>query len=161
VPSTNPDSLTRKLTIKPDSPFYGWIEQELARRFDYVCCDSLEQFRRERQAVTRAGQVKSGGERHEKDDRHRLDDRGRYVLGWSNEGKIAALEKRAQSLEKDMRAAAARIAEVQAELKRLSGADHQSGPDRRIPRLPGAGLAAAGGGHRQSGSGARTAGSRF
>lgn len=118
APGTNPDSLTRKLTLKPDSPFYGWIERELAKRFDYVCCDTLEQFRRERQAVTRAGQVKSGGERHEKDDRHRLDDRSRYVLGWSNEGKIAALEHRAQSLEKDMQAAAARIAEAQAELKR-------------------------------------------
>ena len=118
--ATNPDSLTRKLIIKPDSPFYGWIEQELAKRFDYVCCDSLEQFRRERQAVTRAGQVKAGGERHEKDDRHRLDDSSRYVLGWSNEGKIAALENRAHSLEKVMQAAAARIAEVQAELKRIS-----------------------------------------
>ncbi|MDP2443347.1 ATP-binding protein [Rhodoferax sp.] len=117
---TNPDSLARKLSIKPDSPFYAWIEQELARRFDTVCCDTLEQFRRERQAVTRAGQVKAGGERHEKDDRHRLDDRSRYVLGWSNEGKIAALEMRAQSLEQDMQAAAARIAEAQAELKRLS-----------------------------------------
>jgi uncharacterized protein YPO0396 len=121
APSTNPDSLTRKLTLKPDSPFYGWIEQELSKRFDYVCCETLEQFRRERQAVTRAGQVKSGGERHEKDDRHRLDDRSRYVLGWSNEAKIAALEKRAQSLEKDMQAAAARIAEAQMELQRLSG----------------------------------------
>jgi uncharacterized protein YPO0396 len=120
TPATNPDSLTRKLTLKPDSPFYGWIEQELAKRFDYVCCESLEQFRRERQAVTRAGQVKSGGERHEKDDRHRLDDRSRYVLGWSNEGKIAALENRAHLLEKVMQAAAARIAEVQAELKRIS-----------------------------------------
>lgn len=118
APGTNPDSLTRKLTLKPDSPFYGWIERELAKRFDYVCCDTLEQFRRERQAVTRAGQVKSGGERHEKDDRHRLDDRSRYVLGWSNEGKIAALEHRARSLEQDMQAAAARIAEAQAELKR-------------------------------------------
>lgn len=119
-PETSPDSLARKLTLKPDSRFYGWLEQELARRFDYVCCDSLDQFRRERQAVTRAGQVKTGGERHEKDDRHRLDDRSRYVLGWSNEGKVAALENRARALENDMQAAAARIAEAQAELKRLS-----------------------------------------
>ncbi len=120
MPDMNPDSLPRKLTLKPDSPFYGWIERELAKRFDYICCDNLDQFRRERQAVTRAGQVKAGGERHEKDDRHRLDDRSRYVLGWSNEGKIAALESRALSLEKDMQAAAARIAEAQAELKRVS-----------------------------------------
>ncbi len=120
APGTNPDTLPRKLTIKPDSPFYAWVEQELAKRFDYVCCDSLDQFRRERQAVTRAGQIKSGGDRHEKDDRHRLDDRSRYVLGWSNEGKIAALETQARLLEKAMQAAAARIAEAQGELKRLT-----------------------------------------
>ena len=39
-----------------------------------------------------AGQIKAPGERHEKDDRHRLDDRSRYVLGWTNTAKIAALE---------------------------------------------------------------------
>jgi len=120
-PSTNPDSLARKLSIKPDSPFYAWIEQELARRFDTVCCDTLEQFRRERQAVTRAGQVKAGGERHEKDDRHRLDDRSRYVLGWSNEGKIAALEKRAHALQVEMQKIGKLIAEAQAEQTRLQG----------------------------------------
>lgn len=119
LPSLNPDSLVRKLSIKPDSPFYAWIEQELARRFDYICCETLEQFRRERQAVTRAGQIKAGGERHEKDDRHRLDDRSRYVLGWSNEGKIAALEKRARSLEAGMQAAAVRIGETQTEHSRV------------------------------------------
>ncbi len=119
LPSTNPDSLVRKLSIKPDSPFYAWIEQELARRFDYACCETLEQFRRERQAVTRAGQLKAGGERHEKDDRHRLDDRSRYVLGWSNEGKIAALERRARSLEAEMQTLGKRIAEAQAEQNRV------------------------------------------
>ena len=41
------------------------------------------------------GQTKGSGERHEKDDRSRLDDRGRYVLSWSNEAKIKALEAQA------------------------------------------------------------------
>jgi len=100
--SSHADSLVRKLAVKPDSPFYSWLESELARRFDYACCDTLEQFRRERQAITRAGQVKAGADRHEKDDRHRLDDRSRYVLGWSNENKIAALEKQAKGLEGQM-----------------------------------------------------------
>lgn len=80
-------SLARTLAIKPPSPFYHWIEAELGRRFDYACCENLEQFRREKLAVTRNGQIKAGGERHEKDDRHRLDDPSRYVLGWSNEAK--------------------------------------------------------------------------
>ena len=90
-PSLHPDSLARKLSVKPDSGFYGWLETELARRFDIACCSTQDQFRRERRALTRAGQLKMSGERHEKDDRYRLDDRSRYVLGWSNEAKIATL----------------------------------------------------------------------
>ena len=87
----HPDSLVRKLSVKPDSAFYGWLEVELARRFDIACCATQKQFRREKRALTRSGQIKMAGERHEKDDRHRLDDRSRYVLGWSNEAKIATL----------------------------------------------------------------------
>ena len=94
----HPRSLVRKLAIQPASPFYAWIEAELARRFDYACCDNMDQFRREQRAVTRNGQVKAGGERHEKDDRYQIDDRTRYVLGWSNEAKIAALAKQERDL---------------------------------------------------------------
>ncbi|MGZ8319554.1 MAG: ATP-binding protein [Telluria sp.] len=94
----HPDSLVRKLSIKPDSAFYEWLEAELARRFDYACCDTLEQFRREKRAISRNGQIKAGGERHEKDDRHRIDDRSRFVLGWSNEAKIAALAKQERDI---------------------------------------------------------------
>ncbi len=119
LPSPVPDSLVLKLAIKPDSPLYDWLAQELVRRFDYVCCATLEQFRRERQALTRQGQIKSGGDRHEKDDRHRLNDRSRYVLGWSNEDKMAALAKRARLLEAQMQAAATRIGKAQAEQTHL------------------------------------------
>jgi uncharacterized protein YPO0396 len=48
-----PASLVHKVAIKPDSVFYGWLDAELARRFDYVCCDTIEQFRREQFALTR------------------------------------------------------------------------------------------------------------
>ncbi|MFS8972984.1 ATP-binding protein [Cupriavidus necator] len=99
LPALHRDSLARKLAIKPDSPFYGWLEREVAARFDVACCATHEQFRRETRAVTRAGQIKMPGERHEKDDRHRLDDRSRYVLGWSNAAKIAALEGETSALE--------------------------------------------------------------
>src|SRR5690606_10219776 len=109
----HPDSLVRKLAIKPDSPFYGWLEQQLARRFDYACCATQEQFRRETLALTRSGQVKTGGERHEKDDRHRLDDRSRYVLGWSNAAKIAALQAQMGELAARMRQLAGEIEAAQ------------------------------------------------
>jgi uncharacterized protein YPO0396 len=106
----HPDSLVHHLAIQPDSAFYGWLEAELARRFDYACCDTLDQFRRERRGITRAGQIKADGERHEKDDRSPIDDRSRFVLGWSNEIKTAALEKQAHDLEARRRATAGRIA---------------------------------------------------
>jgi uncharacterized protein YPO0396 len=112
------DSLVRKLAIKPDSPFYDWLERELVHRFDFACCATQEQFRREIRAATRAGQIKSGGERHEKDDRYRIDDRSRYVLGWTNEAKIAALEAKAGQLE-------ARLAELGGLIARLDGERRQ------------------------------------
>lgn len=108
----SPESLIRKLDIKSDSPFYPWMDAELARRFDYACCESMDRFLRERQALTHAGQAKGGGERHEKDDRHRLDDRSRYVLGWSNEAKIRALETRSKTLETRMQSLAGGIADA-------------------------------------------------
>ncbi|WP_372874284.1 ATP-binding protein [Pseudomonas sp.] len=121
LPELHPDSLVRKLSLRPDSPFYDWLEGELARRFDYACCDSLEQFRREEKAVSRNGQIKAGQERHEKDDRTRLDDRSRYVLGWSNQEKIAALDKQASDLQSRLQDIGAEIARLQGQQKVLDG----------------------------------------
>lgn len=98
--SCDPDSLARKLEIKPDSAYYSWLKHELMRRFNYICCTTTEQFRKEKQAITLAGQIKSGGRRHEKDDRHRLEDRRRYILGWSNRQKIEAITMDVEALEK-------------------------------------------------------------
>jgi uncharacterized protein YPO0396 len=114
-------SLVRKLSIRPDSEFYTWLDADLGRRFDYACCETIDHFRREEKALTRAGQVKTGGERHEKDDRHRLDDRTRYVLGWSNEPKIAALEEQALSLEARIAASGAKLSKLQGGQTSLDG----------------------------------------
>ncbi|MCP1513907.1 ATP-binding protein [Pseudomonas rhodesiae] len=95
----HPQSLVTKISVKPDSPFYPWLARELSYRFNYACCETPEQFRREVRALSLSGQVKGTGERHEKDDRHRLDDRSRYVLGWSNTQKITALEVAKDRLE--------------------------------------------------------------
>lgn len=113
------DSLARKLSVKPDSPFYDWLELELANRFNVVCCATQEQFRRETRAVTRAGQIKAPGERHEKDDRHRLEDRSRYVLGWTNTAKIQALEAQAKLLANGLGELGALIGKIQSEQGRL------------------------------------------
>ncbi|WP_224249613.1 ATP-binding protein [Hyalangium gracile] len=114
-------SLVHKLAIKSDSGLCRWLEAELARRFDYACCDTPEEFQRARQALTRAGQLKGAGERHEKDDRYRLDDRSRWVLGWTNEGKRKTLEAKARGLEARLQTAAAKWRELEAKRKALQG----------------------------------------
>lgn len=123
-PPLHAHSLVHKLAIKADSAYCNWLENELAHRFNFACCLNQEQFRRESEAITQQGQIKSGGQRHEKDDRHRLDDRSRYILGWSNEAKIAELEKQKTTLETKIAAlgsAISRIQKAQNEVKTRSG----------------------------------------
>ncbi len=113
-PGPDGGTLAAKLTIK-DSPFAPWLDRELSRRADVACVETMAEFRRMPKAMTKAGQVKGGGGRHEKDDRRRIDDRGQYVLGWSNERKIDTLIRQATSLAK-------RLATIAGEMDRHAGA---------------------------------------
>ena len=85
-------SVSSKLTVKPDSVFTKWLTNNLNQRFPHICCDTLDDFRRQSKAITINGQIRSG-QRHEKDDRHNIKNRMRYVLGFSNKKKIEALEE--------------------------------------------------------------------
>jgi uncharacterized protein YPO0396 len=107
-PDLSGSTLSAKLEVR-DSPFAPWLERELAHRADLECVETMAEFRRMPKAITKAGQIKGAGGRHEKDDRFPIDDRGRYVLGWSNERKIDVLISRATAL-------AARIATAGKEL---------------------------------------------
>lgn len=113
LPEVHRDSLVRKLAIKPDSPHFDWLERELAHRFDVACCATQDQFLREPRAITRAGQLKDPGGRHEKDDRRRIDDRSTFVLGWSNNAKIAALEAKLRELERRVQESGDALAALQ------------------------------------------------
>ena len=86
------DSVSKKLSISSNSPFGIWLHKELTQRFPHICCENIGRFYREVQAITLNGQIKGRGHRHEKDDRHDLSDRRRYILGFSNQKKITALE---------------------------------------------------------------------
>jgi uncharacterized protein YPO0396 len=104
--------LFARLEIK-DCDMYPWLERELARRAGYECAETMEEFRRAPRAITRAGQVKGSGGRHEKDDRTRIDDRAAYVLGWSNQQKIDALLQRATTVARRLGKVAADRAAVE------------------------------------------------
>jgi uncharacterized protein YPO0396 len=90
-PPSSPDGLLLVQTLElAPGPFEGYLRDQLARRADHRCAESLQEFHAASRAVTPAGQIRSG-DRHEKDDRSRIDDPRTWVLGWANERKIEAL----------------------------------------------------------------------
>ena len=118
--SERENTLSAKLEITPKTPLYDWLESEISNRFNHVCCDTLEDFRREPKAVTCAGQVKDNEKRHEKDDRFRIDDRSRYILGWDNRPKILLLEKEENRMAKESAATDKEIAAADKEQAAIS-----------------------------------------
>ena len=82
--------LVDTLTVEPGD-FAPFLTVLLHRRADHVCAPSVADLQQADRAVTREGQVKSGGQ-HEKDDRRRVDDPRTWVLGRSNARKVEALQ---------------------------------------------------------------------
>lgn len=81
-------SMFRKLRFRMGHDLTPWVRTEVLRRFDFRCCESVEQFNEvDRLAMTANRHVKIGSDRHEKDDRPRAVDARHYVLGWDNREK--------------------------------------------------------------------------
>lgn len=97
IEDLSPSSAVNKINIKPNTPFYNWIEKELVHRFNLQCV-SLDEFQHVSDGITKEGQIKTGRLRHVKDDRRDLWDRRNFILGWSNKEKIQAIESYLKSL---------------------------------------------------------------
>jgi uncharacterized protein YPO0396 len=111
--------LYRKLNLKR-TEFTSWLEHEIQRRADLECVETMADFRRLPKAITKAGQIKGADGRHEKDDRKRVDDRSGYVLGWTNERKIAALLRTATAVQDKLNALAAAAKKLKDEADQAS-----------------------------------------
>jgi uncharacterized protein YPO0396 len=121
------DSVVHKIQIKPDTPFYDWLEAYLHRSFgDYICTD-VNDLQHVPFGITRQGLIKSGRIRHTKDDRRRLNDRLNYVLGWSNIEKIKAIEASVDLLEEKIEDLKTQVEEVEASEKNNRNMRHQLG----------------------------------
>lgn len=95
-------SLVQKLIVgkSPKHPEYAhWVNRLLRTSFDYTCVRDANDLHGHRLAVTLRGQIKRN-RRYIKDDRSKLNDRGRWILGFSNDGKIAELEEQADEMRK-------------------------------------------------------------
>ncbi|MEM9479918.1 MAG: SbcC/MukB-like Walker B domain-containing protein [Verrucomicrobiota bacterium] len=120
-------SLFHRLRIKPGHRLTEWVLNELRRRADFLCCDTLTEFQQANaRALTRERQVKFGPDRHEKDDRSKVADSRNFVLGWDNKEKLELLKadyaagvRRVRELEAQVTAARRRIDQL---ASRIDGA---------------------------------------
>ncbi|MBC7532057.1 MAG: ATP-dependent exonuclease SbcCD, C subunit-like protein [Oligoflexus sp.] len=112
-------NLLSKLILREESFAYEWLLNHLSERFDYRCCDTLEEFRQSSFALTQNGQIKSGGDRHEKNDKYDISDRGRFVLGWNSQAKLKALEATCQKRELEAQSIGSQLAETEKQRRSL------------------------------------------
>ena len=113
-------SLLRKLEFRTGHQLLPWVQAELAERFDYRCCDTIEEFQQSHMlALTRQRHVKVRGLRHEKDDRDRTADPRNYVLGWDNREKRKHLAERIEQLQQSVARLDQQIGKLTANLDEL------------------------------------------
>lgn len=92
-----PDSVVNRVTVA-DHAMQPWISAELTHRFDYQAVEKASEFGNYQRAVTRAGQVRRGANRYEKDDRHKVNDPTHWVMGFSNNEKYDSFSDQLREL---------------------------------------------------------------
>lgn len=86
-------SLLSMLKFREENELAPWVRSQVASRFDFLACESIEQFQiAEQAAMTRNRHIKRSRVQHSKDDRTGRGDRRQFVLGWENREKILALK---------------------------------------------------------------------
>lgn len=121
----SPNSMVRKIKVKPDCWTYDWLQNELEERFNYICCENIELFQKEKYAVTINGQVKHGGVKHEKDDRKAINDASTFILGWNNKEKISNLKDESNKIQKRINSLVSEIKILDNDLKSLELKDNK------------------------------------
>ncbi len=127
-PSTNvnyqnapKNALLRKLAFKPKSIYADWLENAIAKQYNYACVKDLKEFDLyDEKAITKEGLIKFGKGRHEKDDRAHIISKENYVLGWDNKEKINTLKNELYNLQELQNENKKAIANTQSKIKNLA-----------------------------------------
>ncbi len=95
----DPQSLFHKLHFKPRHVLSSWVRGEILRRFDFRCCNNVDEFNDATSfAMTENRHVKFNSQRHQKDDRDRTANPRYFVLGWDNTEKKRRIAAHIQEL---------------------------------------------------------------
>ena len=81
---TDDRSIVRVLDVQAHA-YRSWVIAQLARHFNYERVDTIADLMKGEYRITKAGQIRHGGKRHEKDDRHNIKDKRSWVLGDNRE----------------------------------------------------------------------------
>lgn len=97
---TPSQSIFHKLKLKPSHNLTPWLRGEILYRFNFHCCENVEEFHRlSGLSMTKNRHVKFNNHRHQKDDRPQIINPIHFVLGWNNVEKKRRLAERIQELE--------------------------------------------------------------
>lgn len=109
----DPRSLAKKLNFKPRHGLSPWVRGEVVRRFNFTCCNNLNEFNDVPQmALTANRHVKFNNRLHKKDDRRRTVDPRYFVLGWDNAEKRKRVAAHIERLKSELSAVEAKVADV-------------------------------------------------
>ena len=108
----DPQTLPGRLDYK-STPFTGWLQEELSRRFGYVCVDTSAELSEHRMALTLAGQTSHGAR-----GAHGGHGR-RNVLGFSTHRRVGELDAQLGAARAELQAAQTATDDAAAELDAL------------------------------------------
>jgi len=108
----DPQTLPGRLDYK-STPFTGWLQEELSRRFGYVCVDTSVELSEHRMALTLAGQTSHGAR-----GAHGGHGR-RNVLGFSTHRRVGELDAQLGAARAELQAAQTATDDAAAELDAL------------------------------------------
>src|SRR5260221_12435729 len=122
-PQNKPEDLNalfHKLDINPDpqhQAFAQWLYDDLISNQHFICCNTLQEFQRQKYALTREGQIRRGTQ-NEKDDRRRLGDGSDYVLRWDKRSKIETLNFQGRTKYDELESVRIKITETDQQIER-------------------------------------------
>lgn len=99
APAPKVNGVYRKTKVS-EGPFRDWVETELLQNYDAECVETERELEDVVFGITRAGLLKTGARRHEKDDRSDINNSGNWVLGGDTRSKAQGLQDRERELTK-------------------------------------------------------------
>lgn len=115
----DPDSLIRKLRLRDGHALLPWVRTELEERFDYRCCETVEDFQSVHgPAITPERHVRNRNH-HFKDDRDHVSDPSKFVLGWDNRDKKRRLAELVERLQNELQKVTQRLTQQEASVRQL------------------------------------------